>query len=77
MLPKAKSQDLLYVADSANGVYVFTYPEGKQVGLIRVDVGGGLCSDKNGNVFVTDFSGRKALNPGASGIYGVTISRAP
>jgi len=61
MLPEAKSQDLLYVADSATGVYVFTYPEGKQVGLIRVDVGGGLCSDKNGNVFVTDFSGQKVF----------------
>ena len=55
MLPEAKSSNLLYVADSASGVYVFTYPKGRQVGLLGVNATGGLCSDKAGDVFVTDF----------------------
>lgn len=61
MLPEARSSALLYVADSADGVYVFTYPKGKQVGLLATDVGGGLCSDKGGNVFVADFRGEKVV----------------
>jgi hypothetical protein len=61
MLPAAKTEDLLYVADSASGVYVFTYPNGKQVGLLAADVGGGLCSDKGGNLFVTDFGGERVV----------------
>ncbi|HZY96806.1 MAG TPA: hypothetical protein VFE35_06865 [Candidatus Cybelea sp.] len=54
MLPEAKSQDLLYISDFY-GVHVFSYPKGVHVG----DIGGfaspeGLCSDRAGNVFITD-----------------------
>jgi hypothetical protein len=54
MLPEAKSEDLLYVSD-LYGVHVFSYPKGLLVG----NIGGfaspaGLCSDKAGDVFVTD-----------------------
>lgn len=59
MLPEAKSQDLIYVSDqgiwSQTGVYVYSYPQGKQVGFLQPDteeVYEGLCSDAQGNVWV-------------------------
>jgi len=61
MLPEAKSGDLLYVADSTGFVCAFTYPKGKQVGQLGVDASGGLCSDKEGNVFVTDLPGEEVV----------------
>jgi len=59
MLPKAKSQDLLYISDlGTNSVDVFTYPKGQQVGKITgfgsVET---LCSDKAGDVFIVDEAG--------------------
>ena len=56
MLPEAKRGDLLYISD-VTGVHVFSYPKGQHVG----DISGfsspeGLCSDKKGNVFVTDIA---------------------
>lgn len=53
--------DLLYIVDSASGVLMYTYPGGEKVGLIKVNTNGGLCSDKNGNVFVTDPSDSEVL----------------
>jgi len=61
MLPEARSGALLYVADSSGYLYVFTYPNGKLVGQVSADAAGGLCSDKAGNVFVTDFRGEKVV----------------
>ena len=56
MLPEAKSQDLVYLsAPFSNNVYIFALRSGKVVGMI-----GGLnrpvgdCSDKRGNVYVTN-----------------------
>jgi hypothetical protein len=46
-------RNLLYVA--AGSVQVFTYPRGKPVGSLGV--GGYLCSDRFGNVFVTGAEG--------------------
>ncbi|HLY03408.1 MAG TPA: hypothetical protein VKR56_13060 [Candidatus Cybelea sp.] len=51
-------QDLVYAAASAgNAIYVFSYPAGKLVKTIRPPKGTvslqGLCSDNNGNVYVT------------------------
>jgi hypothetical protein len=57
MLPEAKSEDLLYLADSFCCLRVFSYPKGKPVGVVT-DVDPELdaeCSDKNGNVWVTSF----------------------
>jgi hypothetical protein len=56
MLPEAKSSDLLYVGSSAtNHVYVYTYPGGTLVGtLMGLDDPLGLCSDANGNVWITN-----------------------
>jgi hypothetical protein len=56
MLPEAKARNLLYVSSpDANEVSVFTYPGGKPVGtLAGFDEPLGLCSDANGNVWVTN-----------------------
>ncbi len=61
MLPEAKIKDLLYVADDAVGVYVFTYPQGQLVGQIGVDSPFGICSDKAGNVFIPDSMDSKVV----------------
>ena len=54
MLPRAKSEDLLYVSDFY-GVHVFSYPNGVHVGDLYGFVSpAGLCSDNAGDVFVTD-----------------------
>ncbi len=54
MLPEAKGDDLLYVSKLKN-VIVFAYPSHKVVGnLTGFDYASGLCSDRGGNVWVTD-----------------------
>jgi hypothetical protein len=63
MLPKAKLKDLLYVTNSdASGggtVSVFTYPGGKEVGVLSgFDNPTGSCTDQVGNVFITNSNGR-------------------
>ena len=56
MLPEAKREDLVYATTQGpDPVYVYNYRTGRLVGML----GGfqdaeGLCSDKNGNVFVAD-----------------------
>ncbi len=52
----AERADLLYVATFGSGVKVYTYPQGKLVGVLS-NIGGaidGECVDGRGNVFVTD-----------------------
>jgi hypothetical protein len=52
------SRDLLYVGAGANRVFVLAYPEGKLVGSLSISSRPwGLCSDTDGNVFVTEDSG--------------------
>ena len=51
---QSTNSDLLYVVDPTRGVYMFTYPGGEEVGLLRINASGGLCSDKKGDVFITD-----------------------
>ncbi len=54
MLPDAKHDDLLYVSDFY-GVHVFSYPRGTHVGdLTGFASPEGLCTDRAGDVFVTD-----------------------
>ena len=53
MLPEAKSEDLIYAADTHNyDVAVFSYPKGKLVGTVSYGDISAVCSDSNGNVFV-------------------------
>ena len=58
MLPEAQSDDLLYVSSGCSGtcnVYVFSYPGAKPVGVLSGFVNpGGLCSDRKGNVWITE-----------------------
>jgi hypothetical protein len=55
MSPRLKTTDLLYVSDDRGDVDVFAYPDGKREGILT-NFGGpsGLCSDKKGDVFITD-----------------------
>lgn len=57
-----KTTDLLYV-DVGGGIDVFTYPQGKAVGEITGEDldSDGICSDKNGNVYVPIFEQYKIL----------------
>ena len=57
MSPDAKKHQLLYVSDQkTNDVYVYSYPNGKMVGtLTGFAAPYGQCSDKSGNVFITQF----------------------
>src|SRR5580698_1630231 len=53
MLPGTSSAELLYTTEGGD-VSVLSYPQGKVVGTLSgFDEVGGLCSDANGNVFVT------------------------
>ena len=49
------ARNLLYVAIGSLSVQVFTYPRGKSIGSLGV--GGYLCSDRFGKVFVTGAEG--------------------
>jgi len=54
MLPEAKSEDLLYVS-GPHKIYVFSYPAAKAVGtLTGLNNPQGICSDRDGNVWITD-----------------------
>lgn len=53
MLPEAKNDDLLYVANYEAAVNVYDYKTLKLVGTLSVDAPGGECTDKVGNVFIT------------------------
>jgi hypothetical protein len=57
MSPDAKKQQLLYVSDQkTDDVYVYSYPNGKMVGtLTGFAAPYGQCTDKSGNVFITQF----------------------
>ncbi len=60
--PEAKSDDLLYAIGSQNVVYAFTYPGGKPVEtLTGLDSPSGLCSDKNGNVWIVNSGSREIV----------------
>jgi hypothetical protein len=64
MLPEAKGEDLLYVANhdskrNGNGnVTVYTYRQGELVGtLTGLDNPTGLCTDRTGDIYVANMGG--------------------
>ncbi len=60
MLPEAKRQSLLYVDVGGKSIDVFTSPSGKLIGTLTGFKGlTSLCSDANGNVWVTKTGGAK------------------
>ena len=56
MLSGAKSSTLLYVGDNAGHVFLFSYPKGTLQGTLNV-IANAMCSDKSGNVFMTQIVG--------------------
>jgi hypothetical protein len=54
MLPDVTDK-LLYVAVGNDDVSVLSYPQGNLVGKLAVSQAWGLCSDTNGDVFVTEY----------------------
>lgn len=56
MLPEARGTNLLYLSGyTSSDVYVLSYPQGKLVGTLSgLNGPAGLCSDRNGNVFITE-----------------------
>ena len=65
MAPDAKTSQLLYLSDgNASAVYVYSWPQLKLRGTLSgIDVPVGMCSDKTGNVWITN------LNKGSIGRY--------
>jgi hypothetical protein len=61
--PQAKRRDLLYVSNGgSDAVTVYSYPDGEYLGaLYGFDTPYGQCTDKHGDVFITDFNGAKIL----------------
>ena len=55
MLPEAKNEDLLYVANFSN-VVIYSYPAGKVVGQLKgFTANASECVDAQGDVYVTNF----------------------
>jgi hypothetical protein len=66
MLKEATSEDLVYVSEQGNfgkqGAYVYSYPQGKQVGFLQPDsyeTYEGVCSDAHGNVWIVGWIGNR------------------
>ncbi len=57
MIPEAKATDLLYVSDQVtNDVYVYSWPGAKLEGTLSgFNAPANLCTDANGNVYVTNY----------------------
>jgi hypothetical protein len=53
MLPEAKGENLVYVSDGAESVFVYTYPKGQLVGTLSGFIGPlGECVDPAGDLFI-------------------------
>ncbi len=67
MVPDVKKKNLLYVSEGYSGgsgsyVLVYSYPDGKLLGtLTGFDDPQGLCVDKKGNIFVTNYQASEIL----------------
>jgi hypothetical protein len=61
--PQASSADLLYISDvGTNDVYLYSYPGGALMGtLTGFDAPGHLCSDRKGDVFVTNTNAQQIV----------------
>lgn len=59
MAPGATAKDLLYVSSNSTGaVFVYSYPQDKLVGELTGFAGpDGMCSDKKGDVWITNNNG--------------------
>lgn len=80
MLPVAKNDNLLYVSDGFyRQTYVYTYPKTKPVGTLD-GVAGGMCPDKDGNVWITNSAGNtidKYAHGGTTPIASLRVPKGP
>ncbi len=58
MLPEAKRERLVYVANNNNTITVYSYKSGNWVGTINTpnEYLPGMCVDRKGNVYATFFT---------------------
>lgn len=56
-----QSHELLYLADEENNVYVYAYPQLTLEETLTHLTPGGLCTDKSGNVFISDFETKSVV----------------
>jgi hypothetical protein len=77
MLPEAKNEDLLYVGSSNSEVNVYSYPKLKSVGIFYSAGAAGMCPDKDGNVWITDFSGKAIVEYAHGGTTPIATLKVP
>lgn len=81
MLPDAKSNDLLYIADGITPhgyVHVYSFPKGKLVGEITgLSAPFGDCTDKTGNVWVVTNFPPEAIEYAHGGTTPITTLSVP
>jgi hypothetical protein len=72
----AQTRDLLYVSDDTDGgVYLYSYPAAKLQGRLPGARANGLCSSKNGNVFIPE--GDEVLEYAHAGTRAIAVLRNP
>jgi NHL repeat len=78
VIPQAKNPNLVYVSDSeAATVSVYSWP-GKLLGtLTGFTRPAGLCSDPNGNVFVTDYEASDIVEYAHNGAFPIRTLKDP
>jgi hypothetical protein len=79
MLPEAKGRNLLYAASPSNDIVdVYAYPGGKLVGSLGTFDGvGGLCVNKEGDVFITVFNDHAVYEFAHGGTKQIATLRSP
>jgi hypothetical protein len=74
MASDAQTRDLLYVSDRKDGsVYVYSYPGAKRQGRLPNIRANGLCSNKNGDVFIPE--GNEVLEYAHGGMRPIAVLR--
>jgi hypothetical protein len=84
MLPEAKSDDLLYLSDRGNSsglgsdVLVYSYPKAKPVGTLTGFASpAGMCTDGNGNVWISNFDGGTIVEYAHGGTEPISTLKVP
>ncbi|HEX3457350.1 MAG TPA: hypothetical protein VHR97_05295 [Candidatus Baltobacteraceae bacterium] len=77
MLPEAKNDNLLYISDGFyHQTYVYSYPKAKPLGTLS-GIAGGMCPDKDGNVWITNSAGNTIDEYAHGGTTPIATLRVP